>query len=242
MKHEARKSGAPRRAGERTRGLALVASVAAAALGLAVPLAPWSPSPRGSASGVARAQVAPRSTVGFSDAEREALRNGHLVERPSVELVDGREWLGGVSFQVVDRPIDAVWRALEDIPAYRHMIPGVQTTRLDAHDAGTRLVYVAQESGGMAIQYWLRVRHQADTRTVSFAIDTQRPHDVEGARGFIELRPHGPCTMLTWGVRAHLGRGPVFSLFHDSIQHGLLRVPTTMKRYLERTARDRYVQ
>lgn len=190
----------------------------------------------------AEARADAQTTGGFTAEERALLERGRLVARPH-RPTDREQWLGGVSFQVIERTPAEVWRALEDVPAYRHMLPGTELTRDDGLEDGARVVYVRQSSMGLTASYWLHMRCNRVTRTVSFELDTHRPHDVAEARGFLEIRsyPGQPRrTLVSWGVRTVLGAGPLDGMFRDIVEPWLLRVPATMKEYLEGRAASLY--
>lgn len=177
---------------------------------------------------------------GFSAEERRRLADGGLVTRPRSP---GEEWLGGVAFQVIERPVREVWRALEDVAAYRHMFPATELTRDDGIVDGARLVFVRQSRMGITASYWLRLRFDPEARAVHFEVDRSRPRDIADARGFVEIRPYSgqrSRTLVTWAVRTVLGAGFLDGFVRDLVEPWLLRVPTTMKRYLEGAGRERY--
>jgi len=181
-------------------------------------------------------------TGGFTADERALIEHGRLVSRPHPP--SAREaWLGGVSFQVIERPPAEVWRALEDVPAYRHMLPGTDLARDDGVEGGARLVFIRQSSMGFTASYWLHMRSNSVTRSVSFELDVNRPHDVAEARGFLEVRSlpgHAGRTLVSWGVRTVLGGGALDGMLREIIEPWLLRVPSTIKQYLEGPAANRY--
>jgi carbon monoxide dehydrogenase subunit G len=181
---------------------------------------------------------------GFTPEERRALDQGRLVARPRPDTT-GERWIGGVSFQVIERPPADVWRALQDVQAYHHMLPGLPSARLDAHEAGVSLVHFRHAAMGVEARYWVRMRWNQVTRAMSFELDPSRPHDIAAANGFLEVRgyPRRPDrTLITWGVRARLGVGVLEELFVRDIESWLLRVPSTVKRHLEGGARTMYTE
>jgi len=187
----------------------------------------------------ARAQVA---TGAFTAEERTRLERGQLVSRPHVPSAR-EDWLGGVSFEVIERPPAEVWRALGDVPAYRHMLPGTDLARDDGLEGGARLVFIRQSSMGFTASYWLHMRANDVTRSVSFELDRNRPHDVAEARGFLEVQsyPGQPRrTLVSWGVRTVLGGGALEGMLRDIIEPWLLRVPSTIKSYLGGSPAGRY--
>jgi hypothetical protein len=182
---------------------------------------------------------------GFTAAERADLDRGRLVTRPRTSTSASESWLGGVAFQVIERPPDDVWSALQHVPAYHHMLPGLPTARLEARDGAVSIVYLRHASMGVEAQYSVRMRWNQVTRAMSFELDPSRPHDVESARGFLEVRPyprHPERSLITWGVRARLGVGVLEELFAADIQTWLLRVPSTVKGYLEGAGREHFQQ
>ncbi|GAB4210379.1 MAG: hypothetical protein OHK0013_30990 [Sandaracinaceae bacterium] len=181
---------------------------------------------------------------GFTADERRALEQGRLVPRPQPD-VTGERWIGGVSFQVIERPPSVVWRAVQDVSAYRHMLPGQPTARLDGHESGVSLVQFRHAAMGLEAGYWVRMRWNQVTRAMSFELDPSRPHDIVAAYGFLEVRvyPRSPDrTLLTWGVRVRLGVGVLEEVFASDIETWLLRVPSTVKAYLEGRAGTMYTE
>jgi carbon monoxide dehydrogenase subunit G len=181
---------------------------------------------------------------GFTPEERRALEQGRLVVRFRPDSTAER-WLGGVSFQVLERSPAEVWRAVQDVPAYRHMLPGQPTARLDAQDGAERVVSFRHAAMGVEAAYSVRMRWNQVTRAMQFELDPSRPHDIAAAHGFLEVRayPRRPDrTLITWGVRARLGVGLLEELFARDIETWLLRVPSTVKEHLEGRARERYLE
>ncbi len=188
------------------------------------------------AAGAARGEVA----SGFTREERARLVRGELVQRPRGEDAVG-SWIGGIAFQAIDRPIEEVWRAVQDFDAYHAMLPGTDETRDDGVDGDARILYVHQSQLGVSAEYSLRMRFDAAEYRVVFELDETRPHDVEDARGFVELRRyHHRRTLVTWAARASLGAGLLEPMLRGLVEPWLLRVPTTMKQYLEGRGRERY--
>ena len=86
---------------------------------------------------------------GFSSADRASLAQGNLVSRPSIQTLEGAEWLGGTSFRVIDRPMTEVWAALGNVATYPYMLPATEEARLEHVEAGARIVRGNRESAWM---------------------------------------------------------------------------------------------
>lgn len=179
-------------------------------------------------------------TTGFSGHERSRLARGELIQRPRAEASTGN-WLGGISYQIIDRPIDQVWSAVQDLDAYHAMLPGTEETQDRGVDGDARILYVRQAQMGISAQYSLRMRFDPPERRVEFELDPVRPHDIEDARGFVELHTYRRTrTLVVWAVRATIGMGVLDSMVAGLVEPWVLRVPATMKEYLEGRGRDRY--
>lgn len=191
-----------------------------------------------SARGQERAPGQERS--GFTTEERAMLERGQLVVRPH-RATSREPWIGGVAFQAIDRQVPDVWRALSDLAAYRYMLPGTDRARDDGLDGGARLLYVHHAQMGVTAEYSLRLRLDSTTQRVEFELDRDRAHDIDDARGFVEIRTFQRTrTLVTWGVRAAIGMGALEPMVYGIVEPWILRVPTTMKQFLEGRARDRY--
>jgi hypothetical protein len=70
----------------------------------------------------------------------------------------------------------------------------------------------------------------------------RRPHDLRAAWGFYNVRPYadGKKTLLAYGVMADIGMGPVGALIGDDVHEWLLKVPWTVKRFVEGSGRHIY--
>lgn len=185
--------------------------------------------------GIASLSTAHAEGGGFSVADRASLANGELIARPSVQTIAGAEWLGGTSFRVIDRPIAEVWAALGDVATYPYMLPATEEARLERVEPDARIVRVRQSSMGVEARYSLRLTTDSSSHEIHFELDRRRPHDIEGARGFIEVRPFpgdANRTLVTWAVRVRLPDA-IVTMFRDTVQVWLMRVPSTLKEYLE---------
>lgn len=188
----------------------------------------------------------------FSDDEWRKLEAGELVARRQTSRRDGLELIGGSSWQVIDAPPDAVFRALLDTGHYTRMMPQVLEAKLVAErgaassaSAGTtseRTVFVRQGQKGIAEKrYYLRLNVNETKRDITFAVDDARPHDLRAAWGFYTVRPYKDGkTLLAYGILADLGGGILESVFGDEIHEWMLKTPWMVKRFVEGSGRKLY--
>ena len=178
----------------------------------------------------------------FSTEERASLAAGGLVSRPMVERRGSLELRGGTSFQVIDAPMRVVWQALLDTSHYHRMMPRVIEARVVNDDAHERTVFMRQGAGPFEKTYYLTVRMYEERGDITFSIDERRPHDLRAAWGFYTIRPYadGKKTLLAYGVMADIGLGGLGALVRSDVHEWLLKVPWTVKRFVEGSGRHIY--
>ncbi len=187
---------------------------------------------------VALAQEGPLTAT-----EVAALDRGELVTRPRRETRGGRVLVGGSSYQRVERPRSEVWRAIQDVGAWQHMLPQTEETRPDGSAGSHALVFVRHAYGLIQASYTLRVRFAEGPRRADFEIEPSRPHDVRSAHGFMEVRayPGRPDrSLLVWALLADPGDNPLVTVLVPEIQTWSLRVPATMRSYLQGSGASLY--
>lgn len=190
--------------------------------------------------GEARAQNQSRP---FTATERAALDAGRLVVRPKTERRGSQILVGGTSWQIVSLPVDAVWRAIADVPRYVHMLPNCVEARVVATHGERRTLYVRHESGPISASYHLSARFDPDRRDLTFTLDPSRPHAIDAAWGFLTVRPVDERrSLVSFGAMVDLGSGLFGGVLRDSLHASVLRVPATLKRFVEGAGRRRYVR
>lgn len=179
----------------------------------------------------------------FTSEERARLDAGRLVMRSSARTQGQLQMIGGTSWQVVDEPIDVTWRAICDAEQYRHMFPSTSESVVVAHAPGERVVRLRHEYGPVTAQYYLRMQLDEPHHDIAFRLDRQRPSDLRAAWGFLSARPYGEGddrTLISWGIMADVGGGMLGGLFRGQIHENMLRVPATIRGYLQGAGRGRY--
>jgi len=177
----------------------------------------------------------------FSHAEQERLARGGLVTRPTARARGQLRLVGGTSWQVVRQPPEVVWRAALDTPRYPQMLPRVSEARVIASDPRARTVYVRHAGGGVDARYYLKTRVSHAGKSLRFGLDDRRPHTIRAAYGFLTVRAWRPGqSLITYGVMADVGTGVLIGLLRPTIQTWILRVPWTMKRFIETSGWRRY--
>ncbi|HKU43230.1 MAG TPA: SRPBCC family protein [Polyangiales bacterium] len=180
----------------------------------------------------------------LSDEERAELDRGALVQRPMVERRGSLELMGGTSYQVIDAPVKVVWSALLDTEHYHRMMPRVLEAKVVSNAGSERTVFMRQGAGPFERAYYLTVRTYEERGDITFSVDERRPHNLRAAWGFYTVRPYadGTKTLLAYGVMADLDVGGIGAFLRDDMHEWLLKVPWTVKRFVEGSGRYIYKQ
>jgi carbon monoxide dehydrogenase subunit G len=179
----------------------------------------------------------------FSAAERRTLERGGLVVRRRSERRGALTLVGGTSWQRIDLPADAVWRALLDTARYPKMLPACTAARVLASRGDQRTISLVHEVGPVRAAYALHARVDAARRDITFSLDPSRPHDVRAAWGFFTVRPQGASrSVLSYGVMADYGDGVFGGLLRPKLREWSLRVPALVKAFVEGEGRARYLR
>lgn len=177
--------------------------------------------------------------------ELSRLERGELVMRESSERRGQLRLIGGTSFQVVNAPVEVVWRALLDTQYYRRMLPELQSAQLVREIAGPdgarRVVTLSHGRGPAQASYSIALQIDPVKRDIAFHMDESRPHDIRAAWGFYTLRPYSEGkSLLVFGVLTDPGDGLVRAVLRPAVQEWALKVPWMVKRFVEGSGRFIY--
>jgi len=188
------------------------------------------------------AQVRGQGSRPFSRTEQHVLDTGGLVVRSVTKQRGSLRLVGGASWQVINLPPEAVFRAVLDADRYPRMLPRVVESHVVARHGTERIVLVRHAAGPVAARYYLRTNVYQDRKDLTFTLDERRPHDIRAAWGFFAVRPYrNGKSVLSYGVMTDIGEGVVTGLFRGQVHEWILRVPWTIKKYIEGRGRQRYL-
>ncbi|MFW6050493.1 MAG: hypothetical protein ACODAU_04925 [Myxococcota bacterium] len=172
----------------------------------------------------------------FKAAERIQLRRGKLVTRPTEEQRGQLRLVGGMSWQVVDEPVHAVQALLGKPSEYEHLLPGVSSLREVKSSGPFRTVRICHARGRVEGCYHANMRFANEGRNVFFQLDPSQDNDLRAGWGFLRISKYGRSkTLVAWGVMADFGKGILAGLMRPRVREWMLKVPTTIKKHVERT-------
>lgn len=149
--------------------------------------------------------------------------------------------IGGQSWQIVDVPINLAWRALADLPRYKHFLPLATETVVTHRVDGESDLAIRQQWGPIDVRYVLQTTLDPDRRTMVFRLDHSQGHDIRAGWGFLRIRPYKKTqTLISFGALVDIGDGVFVSIIRPAVRQNLLRIPTKFKGYLENEGRTLY--
>ncbi|MDJ0765506.1 MAG: SRPBCC family protein [Myxococcota bacterium] len=188
--------------------------------------------------------ICPATWAGISLSEQEmhTLVTGGLVKRP---LPTSRQnsTLAGVSFALINAPTDVVWRALEDISAWPRIFPNTHEARVVAAQGNVRAVRMRMGNRLIKLTYFLSVHFDKDNLKVGFALNKNKPRDVDECRGYVRLIAQpGNRTLVAFSSLAKMPFGPLIRLVGDKvlgwIENRMLSMPERLKKWIEAPSPD----
>lgn len=184
--------------------------------------------------------IAIRSSL--TEAETAQLERGSIVLRRVRERRGPLTLIGGTSFQVVDLPPRAVWRALQDEPEYlRRMLPQVHSARQLRREENIRVMSFEHRIGVVRATYAMRFQYDDQQKAVLFQLDESQPHTIRAGWGFMRVRRWGENqTLLSFGAMVDVGEGLLSGLVRPTLHEWILKIPWTLKQYVEGDGRSRY--
>ena len=169
----------------------------------------------------------------LSGDESARLSRGETVIREHTMERGDHRYVGGVTYTVLDTSEAEVTALLEDVDAYRNVLPRTKAARA----VGDNLVELVQGNALYEATYTIRLRKS--THEIRFWLEPSRAHDIDDAWGFFRMQPFvtengEQRVLLTYGVLVDVGPGIVRELFEERVRAAMLSVPQLVRRYVRR--------
>lgn len=179
----------------------------------------------------------------LTPADLEHLAAGDLV-RKSLPNSCRNGFYGGTGFMVVDAPVNAVWAAIQDWEAYPKAFPNTVETTEIARSGDKSLIRMRLGYRILSVKYHVSVVRDEEKKMMSFTLATNRPHDIDNARGYWRLFPQKDGrTLVVYVVAVQVPAG-IVTFLGDSIERKLERnligLPKYLKRWIESPEGSRY--
>lgn len=169
------------------------------------------------------------------------LATGELVMKQKNEQQGAYKLIGGQSWQIVEVPIELAWKALQDLPRYKQIIPLATETDVEHQEGEEADLAVRQQWGPVDVRYVLQTTLDPNRRALMFRVDHSQQHDIRAGWGFIRLRPYKEDrTLVSFGALVDIGDGVFVSIIRPAVRRNLLRIPTYFKNHIEGEGRTLY--
>jgi carbon monoxide dehydrogenase subunit G len=181
------------------------------------------------------------AAVDFTPGELATLKRGDVVQH---ELASSRHggFYGGSGFAIVDAPVDAVWKAIQDWDAYAKVFPNTESTEL-SRKGNRSLIRMKIGHPVVSVQYHVQMTRDEAKKVLSFQMVADMPNDLDDVRGYWRLFPQpGDRTLIAYvlAVRAPMG---LVNLIGPRLEaqaiNALLNVPGFIKAWVEGPGRSR---
>lgn len=170
----------------------------------------------------------------FSADERARLARGELVTRRVTEKRGSLRLIGGSSWQLIDAPPEALYRALLETRFYPRMLPAVSGAKLISAEPTQRRVRIDHKKGPLGVSYRLALTLDPVRRDITFKLNDRLDSGMRAAWGFLTVHPYGASqSLLAYGVMADPGDGLLVSIVRGMIHDWLMKVPWQVKRFVE---------
>jgi carbon monoxide dehydrogenase subunit G len=188
---------------------------------------------------VAASPLASAAGSELTEAEIADLDAGRMVVRPDDVERNGRRYIGGVSYIMIDAPAEQVLGVLDDVRTYREILPRTRSVRwLGIARDGDTIIELEQGNAVAHGKYAVRIHRDRGEQNAAFTIirfwlDHRFAHDIADASGFFHVEAVGEKTRLTYLVMVDLGAGVFGQMFEGRIRRAALSTPILVKRYVE---------
>lgn len=184
-----------------------------------------------------------RAEGGLSNDEMGQLARGETVVRPQDLETEGRRYVGGVTYTVLDASAEELMAVLDDPHAYTEVLPKTKYAQRVAAHGRDFLLELHQGNALVDAAYTVYIRKEPERGRVRFWLDLSRPHAIEDAWGFFRyeaLEPsdrQAPRTLMVYGALVDLGAGIIRELYEERLRRAMLAVPQLVRKYLARKGR-----
>jgi hypothetical protein len=185
-----------------------------------------------------------RAEGGLSKDEMGQLARGETVIRAQNLETNGKRYVGGITYTVLDASAEELMALLDDPRTYTEVLPKTKFAERVAARGHDAWIELHQGNSLVDTTYTLYVRKEPENRRVRFWLDLSRPHAIDDAWGFfryeaIDVTRQRPRTLLVYGALVDLGPGILRELYEERLRHAMLAVPQLVRGYVARTTAGR---
>lgn len=183
-----------------------------------------------------RVQIEQGVLAGFSRTDRDKLSSYQSVTHAEKFTRDGREYLSGISYQLVDMKADELFGLLQKVDhTLPRALPATHKARYIGSEDGLPLVQMIHGNSFLNGTYTVLWQPQAERREVSFWLSPGHPHDLDDIWGFFRITPvdQGRRSLVTVAVAVDLGSKQMYA---GKVQQLILKSARYIRKFVDRRA------
>ncbi len=185
--------------------------------------------------------VPARAEGGLSKDEMGQLARGETVVRPQDLEAQGRRYVGGITYTVLEASAEELIAVLDDPHAFTELLPKTKFAERVAVHGRDSLMELHQGNALVDAAYTLYIRKEPERGRVRFWLDLARPHAIDDAWGFFRYQAldttttAAPRTLMVYGALVDLGPGIIRELYEERLRRVMLAVPQLVRQYILRS-------
>jgi hypothetical protein len=186
-----------------------------------------------------------RAEGGLSSDEMGRLSRGETVVRPQDMEAQGRRYVGGVTYTILEASAEELMAVLDDPHAFTEFLPKTKFAERVAIHGRDSLMELHQGNALVDAAYTLYIRKEPERGRVRFWLDLSRPHAIDDAWGFFRYQAldatteQAPRTLMVYGALVDLGPGIIRELYEERLRRVMLAVPQLVRNYIARSSAGR---
>jgi len=183
-----------------------------------------------------RVQIEKQVLAGFTNAEREKLIGYQSVTHATTFNRDGREYLSGISYQLVDMKADELFGLLQRVDhTLPRALPATHKARYVGNSGDLPLVQLIHGNAFLSGTYTVLWQPEAAAKEVRFWMAPELPHDVNDIYGFFRITPvdNGRRSLVTVAVAVDLGSGGK-AAYAGTVQEIILKSARYVGKFVDR--------
>ena len=172
--------------------------------------------------------------INLTPKETQQLAAGWQVRHP-LPSSGKNSVIAGTSFILINAPVDKVWNALNEVPAWSKIFPNTFSCKAVASKGNSMLVKMKIGNRFFTFDFFLTIALDKQKKTLSYDLNKDKPADIEEARGKVRLFPQpGGRTLVVFTTLVKVPFGAIISLMGDKIvrimEERILSVPKSLKK------------
>jgi len=178
---------------------------------------------------------------GLSKDQVQQLEDGKVI-MIHMDKDDGKGYIGGNSYGLMDEDIEKAWNAIQDARVYAKIYPTTIESKTVKKKGNKQIVKMVQGNKMVKATYYLNYTSDHEDYKLSWKLNKSMPHDIADSRGYFQFSTYKDGrTLMKMSTVLDLGNELIEKLFGEKIAAGLLRLPKKFRKFLAKPEAKKYV-